>query len=271
MRMPILARQDEALFEQYRQALPQSLIVAGEAGLDRKAAVDCLAQEKPSDVNVITPEEDKKNISVEQIRNMIASLRTYVSHRRVIIIRLAEDMTEVAQNALLKALEEPSQGTFFIIESEQPSSLLPTILSRCQIFTLHRTSVLQDNSLLKGSGLDATAKQQIRFLAAGRPELIREYIEVPKKLIEQREVIADAKKILSSPSSYEALLVIKSHDTSRIQALKFIDVVITLIRFQMKSRGPQASILSLLERAERAEAGLHSNGNIKLSLMQLIA
>ena len=269
--MPLLARQDEALFERYRQALPQSLIVAGEAGLDRRAVVDFLAQEKPSHVSIIIPEEDKKNISVEQIRNMIASLRTYASHRRVIIIRLAEDMTEVAQNALLKALEEPSRGTFFIIESEQPSSLLSTILSRCQMFTLHRTSVLQDNSLLKGSGLDATAKQQIRFLAAGRPELIREYIEIPKKLIEQREIIADARKILSNSSSYEALLAIKSHNTSRAQALKFVDVIITLIRFQMKSQGPQAPVLSLLGRAERAEVGLRSNGNIKLSLMQLIA
>ena len=145
MNMPLLARQDEALFNQYRQALPQSLIVAGEVGLDRKAVVDYLAQEKPSDISTITPAEDKKNISVEQIRNLITSLRTHASRRRVIIIRLAEDMTEVAQNALLKALEEPSRDTIFIIESEQPSLLLPTILSRCQIFTLHRTSALQDS------------------------------------------------------------------------------------------------------------------------------
>ena len=271
MNMPLLARQDEVLFNQYRQILPQSLIVAGEAGLDRKAVVDYLAQEKPSDISTIIPVEDKKNISVEQIRNLITNLRTHVSRRRVIIIRLAEDMTEVAQNALLKALEEPSRDTIFIIESEQPSLLLPTILSRCQIFTLHRTSALQDSTLLKGSGLDATAKQQVRFLAAGRPELIREYVKTPKKLLEQKEVIVDAKKILSNPASYQALLATKPYNSDRTQALKFVDVIITLIRFQLKSHGPQTPILSLLERAELANTSLRSNGNIKLALMQLTA
>ncbi len=269
MSAPLLARQDEIVFHQYRENLPQALIVAGEDGLDREATVDSLAHAQPSEVITIVPEKDKKHISVEQIRALISSIRTHALRRRIIIIRLAEHMTEVAQNALLKALEEPSHDTIFLLESEEPSRLLPTILSRCQIFTLHRTSALQDNTLLKQSGLDQTSVQQIRFLAAGRPALIREFIKTPKKLSERRDIIKHAKILLGNASSYEALAAVYTYSTNRDQALKLIDVIVTLIRFQLTSHGPQPALTSLLERTERTEAALRANGNVKLALLQL--
>lgn len=84
------------------------------------------------------PYETKRNISVAQIRAMQTRLNTRptLGSRRVIIIDPADDMERGASNALLKSLEEPPQGTFFILVTHRASGLLPTIRSRCRMLRL---------------------------------------------------------------------------------------------------------------------------------------
>ncbi len=81
------------------------------------------------------PYETKRNISVAQIRGMQQRLTTRptLGSRRVIIVDPADDMEASASNALLKSLEEPPQGTFFLLVANRPSRLLPTIRSRCRV------------------------------------------------------------------------------------------------------------------------------------------
>ncbi|HSI99317.1 MAG TPA: hypothetical protein VLA59_02905, partial [Patescibacteria group bacterium] len=55
-----------------------------------------------------------------------------VADRRVILIERADHASEQIQNALLKALEEPTDRHTFILVADDPSRLLPTIRSRCQ-------------------------------------------------------------------------------------------------------------------------------------------
>jgi DNA polymerase-3 subunit delta' len=76
----------------------------------------------------------KRNISVAQVREMQRRLTTRptLGSRRVIIIDPADDMEKSASNALLKSLEEPPRGTFFVLLSHRPARLLPTIRSRCR-------------------------------------------------------------------------------------------------------------------------------------------
>ncbi len=80
------------------------------------------------------PFELKRNISVAQIRAMQQRLNTRptLGNRRAIIIDPADDMEKGASNALLKSLEEPPQGTFFLLVAHRPARLLPTIRSRCR-------------------------------------------------------------------------------------------------------------------------------------------
>ena len=77
----------------------------------------------------------KRNITVDQIRRMQTRLNTRptLGSRRVVIVDPADDMEKGAVNALLKSLEEPPQGTFFILVSHRPGRLLPTIRSRCRM------------------------------------------------------------------------------------------------------------------------------------------
>lgn len=56
--------------------------------------------------------------------------------RRVTVIRHAHNLNPMAQNALLKELEEPPAYAFFVLTAEQPDTLLQTVRSRCTKFAL---------------------------------------------------------------------------------------------------------------------------------------
>ena len=62
--------------------------------------------------------------------------------RRVTIIRHAQNLNPMAQNALLKELEEPPAYAFFILTAEQPDALLQTVRSRCTKFALEEAAAL---------------------------------------------------------------------------------------------------------------------------------
>jgi DNA polymerase-3 subunit delta' len=73
-------------------------------------------------------------ISIDDIRELRQglSLHPYEGGRQAAVIAQADRMTEEAGNAFLKMLEEPSPSTIFILVSDRPNALLPTIVSRCQ-------------------------------------------------------------------------------------------------------------------------------------------
>lgn len=75
-------------------------------------------------------------LGVDVVRHFLiepAGLRPTQSPRRVFIIRDAESMSDQAQNALLKTLEEPPGATCLILVTASAERLLPTIRSRCQV------------------------------------------------------------------------------------------------------------------------------------------
>jgi len=90
------------------------------------------------DIQAVSVEDGKKNISVAQIRELRAQayVKAHAADNRVFIIEQAELMNEQAQNALLKVLEEPPQGVIFILITPQRTMLLPTVISRCTVLSL---------------------------------------------------------------------------------------------------------------------------------------
>lgn len=92
------------------------------------------------------PFELARSIRIKQIRAMQRRLvtRPTLGTRRAIIIDPADDMEKSAANALLKSLEEPPAGTFFLLVTHRPARLLPTIRSRCRTL---RFPVLSDSQL----------------------------------------------------------------------------------------------------------------------------
>jgi DNA polymerase III subunit delta' len=61
------------------------------------------------------------------------SLKTFESDFKIMIIWLPEKMHQATSNKLLKMIEEPPDKTLFLLVSEEPDKIIPTILSRCQL------------------------------------------------------------------------------------------------------------------------------------------
>lgn len=101
--------------------------------------------------------ETKRNISIDQVRAMQARLNTRptLGSRRAIIIDPADDLERNAANALLKSLEEPPQGTFFLLVTHRPGSLLPTIRSRTRMLRFNPLSASQVEEVLRAEDIAA--------------------------------------------------------------------------------------------------------------------
>lgn len=98
---------------------------------------DCqmVARGEHPDVQWVKPEKSGGPIKIDQIRELqsYAYLTPQRAQYRLIVIESAERMNTAAANSLLKILEEPAQQTIFLLLAQQLSTLLPTVLSRCQI------------------------------------------------------------------------------------------------------------------------------------------
>lgn len=83
------------------------------------------------------------NNSVDDIRNLIDQVRIppQTGHYKVYIIDEVHMLSSNAFNAFLKTLEEPPKHVIFILATTEKHKIIPTILSRCQIFDFKRISV----------------------------------------------------------------------------------------------------------------------------------
>ena len=86
------------------------------------------------DLFFVGPAEDTQEIKIAQIRDLHAklSLRSYSAPFKAAIIEQAHCLNDEAQSAFLKLLEEPKGQTIFILITEYPEMLFPTILSRVE-------------------------------------------------------------------------------------------------------------------------------------------
>ena len=83
------------------------------------------------------------NNSVEDIRSLIEQVRIppQIGNYKVYIIDEVHMLSQAAFNAFLKTLEEPPHHAIFILATTEKHKILPTILSRCQIYDFNRISV----------------------------------------------------------------------------------------------------------------------------------
>ena len=108
----------------------------------------CLQAAGGNHPDIIRIRREKATIGVDDIRgqlNNTIAIKPYNSRYKIYIINEAEKMTEAAQNALLKTIEEPPEYAVILLLTDNMNMLLPTVLSRC--VTLHLRPV--DRGLLK--------------------------------------------------------------------------------------------------------------------------
>ncbi len=121
-------------------SLPSILIVGSNSnGRDQKAE-EILGLKLSREIN--NPDFQllaaETSIGIEEIRNLqrFLQLKPYKEKRKIAFIREAQDLTEEAQNALLKTLEEPAAHSVLVLTAPDFDLLLPTIVSRCEVVQL---------------------------------------------------------------------------------------------------------------------------------------
>lgn len=133
------------------------------------------------DVNIpkailITP-TDKSVITIEQVREVIARLSVKQLDDQYIVIRPAEALGDEAANAFLKNLEEPQDKVHFVLITDEPSKLLPTVLSRASLYFLREPGKLDT-----GISADHKIKDLAKKLMVARPaDLVSVAEEIVKK------------------------------------------------------------------------------------------
>ena len=93
---------------------------------------------------------DKEQGSVEGLRRLLFSLnlKSFSGTARAVLFNNSEDLSQQAANLLLKALEEPRPGTYFLLICTNPWRLPPTLLSRCQVWFFDSLSQTDIKSIL---------------------------------------------------------------------------------------------------------------------------
>lgn len=271
----------------FARALLCSQAAAGDAC---GACRDCRQVASQNHPDLFTLQPEGASIKIEQVRGMLRRIpfRSYQGGRKVFLIQQAELMTVDAANCLLKTLEEPPGNTVIILVSDQPQSLLPTILSRCQIcsfksiplpdlirglVTLHGldqekaglTAVMAGGSMGKALAYAAGTFQAEQVQAFSLAHDLAganscEVLMMAGQIAEQKGKVSAILEILKC--WYRDLLVFKL--TGENGLLYYLDHVETVKR----SAGgfETGQLLQILEEIETTRKKIEANANTRLAL-----
>ena len=114
------------------------------------------------------PYRRKRSIPIDEVRTFQRRLTTRptLGSRRAIIIDPADDLERNAANALLKSLEEPPEGTFFLLVTHRLGRLLPTLRSRCRVLRFAPLASDQIDAILREQAPEANAATRAAAVAA---------------------------------------------------------------------------------------------------------
>jgi DNA polymerase-3 subunit delta' len=176
-----------------------------------------------ADVRIVEPISNKKDISIQQVRELekTLSLRSFSGRQKVAIIDPATLMNWAAQNALLKTLEEPPQGCVLILIAANIGGLLPTVRSRAFALSFGPLprQLIVDFLIRKGK-----TREQAEFLAALAMGSLGTVSKIDKeKMIEKRLEWMKTLVSLRAGDYRAALNAAEALAGNREETLKFLE------------------------------------------------
>ena len=175
--------------------IAQAYLFCGPRGVGKTTSARIFARA----INGFSPDDDAmsfnvfeldaaSNNKVEDIRSIVEQVRIPPQHGKykVYIIDEVHMLSQAAFNAFLKTLEEPPAHAVFILATTEKHKILPTILSRCQIFDFHRITVPAMVDHLKGiaekEGVTAS-EQGLHVIAAKADGALRDSLSMFDQLV----------------------------------------------------------------------------------------
>lgn len=198
-----------------------------------KECVSCRQMESGNQPDVIWVTREKASLGVDEIREQLCNtmdIKPFSSPYKIYLVPEAEKMTEAAQNALLKTIEEPPEYGIVILMTSNISALLPTIQSRCLTMEFRPLSTAVVESYVKEHCQvpDYQARASAAFAQGNLGKAMR-YAK-SEDFIERRDHIISLLRHVEQMDLSEMLAVIKDLGTRKDEVRDYIDLMVLWYR-----------------------------------------
>lgn len=219
--------------------LAQALLFCGPRGVGKTTCARILAKQINSDGTESENEDFAFNIfeldaasnnSVDDIRNLIDQVRIppQVGKYKVYIIDEVHMLSQSAFNAFLKTLEEPPKHAIFILATTEKHKIIPTILSRCQIFDFKRITVKDAAEYLKyiaeQQGINAE-DDALHIIAQKADGAMRDALSIFDRVVSfsgkelTRKAVTENLNVLDHETYFETTDLILEHNIPKLLLL----------------------------------------------------
>lgn len=198
-----------------------------------KECVSCRQTESGNQPDVIWVTREKASLGVDEIREQLCNtmdIKPFSSPYKIYLVPEAEKMTEAAQNALLKTIEEPPEYGIVILMTSNISALLPTIQSRCLTMEFRPLSTAVVESYVKEHCQvpDYQARASAAFAQGNLGKAMR-YAK-SEDFIERKDHIISLLRHVEQMDLSEMLAVIKDLGTRKDEVRDYIDLMVLWYR-----------------------------------------
>lgn len=198
-----------------------------------KECVSCRQMESGNQPDVIWVTREKSSLGVDEIREQLCNtmdIKPFSSPYKIYLVPEAEKMTEAAQNALLKTIEEPPEYGIVILMTSNISALLPTIQSRCLTMEFRPLSTAVVESFVKEHCQvpDYQARASAAFAQGNLGKAMR-YAK-SEDFIERKDHIISLLRHVEQMDLSEMLAVIKDLGTRKDEVRDYIDLMVLWYR-----------------------------------------
>lgn len=223
-----------------------------------------LARRQSWQFEVVEPSEGA--ISIEQVRRLYTSTAYRRPDDEYMLVAISEAnlLSQPAQNAFLKLLEEPPSAVKFLLICPREQALLPTIRSRCQTVSL--LPLGQEEFASRFPGLNPSELAALYYASSG------DIIEAEHLVASGSSGLETAKNLLELPLG-EAILESASLSTTREEASALVDNLIKLARAALLTTdddNKRRRWLSRLKAGLEAKDSLAAQSGVKLVVDRLI-